>query len=233
MWWLRTKEDPFWSLLGNRGWLISTTEHDISQPRKGHSLRKWPGFYSIIRCYKTHKCDISAKIWPIGGDKPLLPQLLLCQISIQRLRPKTSPRRQNGADYKYNCSSLKPLQATSTESSIQDKRPLTIQVTENTPLAKIALHRNQRTCECYYQIQCTCGESQTYSLLPYDKDIQVNQVPLTHPAQTCSDVECIYAQCRTSRISCVNRESSRCDPDTQSCRCPDVVPPDNHDDTGI
>ena len=151
------------------------------------------------------------------------------------MRPNTSPRRQNDADYKYNCSSLKPLQATNTEASIQDKRQINIHVTENTPLAKIALHRNQRTCECYYQIQCTCGESQTYSLLPYDKDISTqHSVPLKQPAlESCSNTECIYAGCRTSRISCVNRENTTCDPDSQSCGCPDVVPPDNLENIGL
>ncbi len=108
--------------------------------------------------------------------------------------------------------------------------------------------------ECAYHIQCTCGQNQTslYSFLPYDRIRQPQQVPFQPQMGSNMDKQYIYMPCvpklpQDISEDVVNTEdlhptsseefdksipgdaqcSDSCDcQDTQSCHCPDIIPPE-------
>ena len=107
--------------------------------------------------------------------------------------------------------------------------------------------------ECAYHIQCTCGQNQTslYSFLPYDRVRKPQQVPFQPKMGSNIDKQYIYMPCvpklpEDISEDVVNTENlpppcgeldkfisgdaqctDSCDcQDSQSCHCPDVIPPD-------
>ncbi len=106
--------------------------------------------------------------------------------------------------------------------------------------------------ECAYHIQCTCGQNPTslFSFLPYDRVGKSEHVPFQPQMGSNMDKQCIYMPCvpklpqdisedvvNTEHLPPPNEEldfisedpqcKDTCDcQDTQSCHCPDVIPPD-------